>query len=274
MCGRLCLSHSMAQGDGRKIHNAMCHHTRLRLSYGCMWPYSQAQATSSSRPTQPGSRSQLPAITHRHERSLSALTQPVTHGHTQGYSHRYAGVIRRDTRNHVTSSTPWAGMGPQRPCHPPSGLHAGTLTWPRKRHLLMSQDFPSERSTLVPSRAYTHTHTHAHTHTHTHTRTHTQQPLLPRQFHAGWRREGQKLTAPAPWSSLPPPPTCPAPPLALLSAVRINGDGQEILYLAEGDNVRLGCPYILDPEDYGPNGLDIEWMQVNSDPSQIGRAHV
>ncbi|XP_010801062.1 V-set and immunoglobulin domain-containing protein 8 isoform X1 [Bos taurus] len=54
---------------------------------------------------------------------------------------------------------------------------------------------------------------------------------------------------------------------ALLSAVRINGDGQEILYLAEGDNVRLGCPYILDPEDYGPNGLDIEWKQVNSDPS-------
>uniref|UniRef100_A0A8D1LQE6 Ig-like domain-containing protein n=1 Tax=Sus scrofa TaxID=9823 RepID=A0A8D1LQE6_PIG len=33
------------------------------------------------------------------------------------------------------------------------------------------------------------------------------------------------------------------------------------------DNVRLGCPYILDPEDYGPNGLDIEWMQVHSDPS-------
>uniref|UniRef100_A0A452T1G1 V-set and immunoglobulin domain containing 8 n=1 Tax=Ursus maritimus TaxID=29073 RepID=A0A452T1G1_URSMA len=54
---------------------------------------------------------------------------------------------------------------------------------------------------------------------------------------------------------------------ALLSAVRINGDGQEVLYLAEGDNVRLGCPYILDPEDYGPNGLDIEWMQLNSDPS-------
>ncbi|XP_047561017.1 V-set and immunoglobulin domain-containing protein 8 isoform X1 [Lutra lutra] len=54
---------------------------------------------------------------------------------------------------------------------------------------------------------------------------------------------------------------------ALLTAVRINGDGQEVLYLAEGDNVRLGCPYILDPEDYGPNGLDIEWMQLNSDPS-------
>ncbi|CAK6439785.1 unnamed protein product [Pipistrellus nathusii] len=54
---------------------------------------------------------------------------------------------------------------------------------------------------------------------------------------------------------------------ALLSAVRINGDGQEILYLAEGDNVRLGCPYILDPEDYGPSGLDIEWMQVNTDPA-------
>ncbi|XP_036915710.1 V-set and immunoglobulin domain-containing protein 8 isoform X1 [Sturnira hondurensis] len=54
---------------------------------------------------------------------------------------------------------------------------------------------------------------------------------------------------------------------ALLSSVRINGDGQEVLYLAEGDNVRLGCPYVLDPEDYGPSGLDIEWMQVNSDPS-------
>ncbi|XP_015994661.1 V-set and immunoglobulin domain-containing protein 8 isoform X2 [Rousettus aegyptiacus] len=54
---------------------------------------------------------------------------------------------------------------------------------------------------------------------------------------------------------------------ALLSAVRINGDGQEVLYLAEGDSVKLGCPYILDPEDYGPSGLDIEWMQVNSDPS-------
>uniref|UniRef100_A0A6I8MZF6 V-set and immunoglobulin domain containing 8 n=1 Tax=Ornithorhynchus anatinus TaxID=9258 RepID=A0A6I8MZF6_ORNAN len=55
--------------------------------------------------------------------------------------------------------------------------------------------------------------------------------------------------------------------LSLLSAVRISGDGQEVLYLAEGDNVRLGCPYMLDPEDYGPNGLDIEWMQLNSDPS-------
>lgn len=78
-------------------------------------------------------------------------------------------------------------------------------------------------------------------------------------------REGLKLTALLP--GFLPRPLCPAPPLALLSAVRINGDGQEILYLAEGDNVRLGCPYILDPEDYGPNGLDIEWMQVNSDPS-------
>ncbi|KAG3281034.1 V-set and immunoglobulin domain-containing protein 8, partial [Ictidomys tridecemlineatus] len=65
-----------------------------------------------------------------------------------------------------------------------------------------------------------------------------------------------------------PSPVCSALTLALLSAVRINGDGQEVLYLAEGDNVRLGCPYILDPEDYGPNGLDIEWMQVNSDPSR------
>lgn len=61
-------------------------------------------------------------------------------------------------------------------------------------------------------------------------------------------------------------PTVPPFP-ALLSAVRINGDGQEILFLAEGDNVRLGCPYILDPEDVGNNALDIEWMQLNSDPA-------
>lgn len=39
------------------------------------------------------------------------------------------------------------------------------------------------------------------------------------------------------------------------------------MYLAEGDNVRLGCPYLLDPEDLGTNSLDIEWMQVNSEPS-------
>lgn len=39
------------------------------------------------------------------------------------------------------------------------------------------------------------------------------------------------------------------------------------MYLAEGDNVMLPCSYMLDPEDYGPNGLDIEWMLVNSEPS-------
>ncbi|XP_058932985.1 V-set and immunoglobulin domain-containing protein 8 [Kogia breviceps] len=55
---------------------------------------------------------------------------------------------------------------------------------------------------------------------------------------------------------------------ALLSAVRINGEQQEVLNLAEGDSVRLGCPYILDPEDYGPNALGIEWMQVNPEPSR------
>ncbi|XP_059780335.1 V-set and immunoglobulin domain-containing protein 8 [Balaenoptera ricei] len=55
---------------------------------------------------------------------------------------------------------------------------------------------------------------------------------------------------------------------ALLPAVRINGDNQEILNVAEGDSIKLGCPYILDPEDYGPNGLGIEWMQVNPEPSR------
>ncbi|XP_007129675.1 V-set and immunoglobulin domain-containing protein 8 [Physeter macrocephalus] len=55
---------------------------------------------------------------------------------------------------------------------------------------------------------------------------------------------------------------------ALLPAVRISGEEQEVLHLAEGDSVKLGCPYILDPEDYGPNALGIEWMQVNPEPSR------
>ncbi|XP_061041831.1 V-set and immunoglobulin domain-containing protein 8 [Eubalaena glacialis] len=55
---------------------------------------------------------------------------------------------------------------------------------------------------------------------------------------------------------------------ALLSAVQINGDDKETLQVAEGDSVKLGCPYTLDPEDYGPNGLGIEWMQVNAEPSR------
>ena len=47
--------------------------------------------------------------------------------------------------------------------------------------------------------------------------------------------------------------------------------------MAEGDSIKLGCPYILDPEDYGPNGLGIEWMQVNPEPSRqenvVGAGH-
>uniref|UniRef100_A0A8C8SEB4 V-set and immunoglobulin domain containing 8 n=1 Tax=Pelusios castaneus TaxID=367368 RepID=A0A8C8SEB4_9SAUR len=50
---------------------------------------------------------------------------------------------------------------------------------------------------------------------------------------------------------------------ALLPAVRISGQGQQVLYLARGDSVRLGCPYVLDPEDNGPNDLDIEWTLVS-----------
>lgn len=45
--------------------------------------------------------------------------------------------------------------------------------------------------------------------------------------------------------------------------MRINAKGQQALYLAQGDSVRLGCPYILDPEDNGPNNLDIIWTMVN-----------
>ncbi|CAM5124387.1 unnamed protein product [Natator depressus] len=52
---------------------------------------------------------------------------------------------------------------------------------------------------------------------------------------------------------------------ALLEAVRINAKGQQVLYLAQGDSVRLRCPYILEPEDNGPNNLDIIWTMVNPD---------
>lgn len=111
-------------------------------------------------------------------------------------------------------------------------------------------------------------HVHVHACVHTHTLRAAPSPYRPPA--EPWLTAEGKVKGGADWTSqalglLPHP--CPALPLALLSAVRINGDGQEVLYLAEGDNVRLGCPYILDPEDYGPNALDIEWMQVNSDPS-------
>ncbi|XP_078238346.1 V-set and immunoglobulin domain-containing protein 8 [Pogona vitticeps] len=56
---------------------------------------------------------------------------------------------------------------------------------------------------------------------------------------------------------------------ALLSAVRINAKGREVLYLAKGDSVKLRCPYELEPQDHGPNGLDIEWTQLNSDPTNL-----
>lgn len=49
---------------------------------------------------------------------------------------------------------------------------------------------------------------------------------------------------------------------ALLLAVRINGKGREVLYLAKGDSVKLGCPYVLEPEDNGPQGVGIEWIQI------------
>ena len=115
--------------------------------------------------------------------------------------------------------------------------------------------------------------TQVSTHMHGSKHAHSEQALLPEKpaLRSGLpltRNGGEKGAEadPKPWSRSPYP-ICPACILALLSAVRINGDGQEILYLAEGDNARLGCPYILDPEDYGPNGLDIEWKQVNSEPS-------
>ncbi|XP_054844494.1 V-set and immunoglobulin domain-containing protein 8 isoform X2 [Eublepharis macularius] len=60
---------------------------------------------------------------------------------------------------------------------------------------------------------------------------------------------------------------CLAP--ALVPAVKINAKGREVIYLAKGDSVKLGCPYELGPEDNGPNNLDIEWTQMNSDPTSL-----
>lgn len=59
--------------------------------------------------------------------------------------------------------------------------------------------------------------------------------------------------------------------------MRIGGNAKEVLNLAEGDSVRLNCPYILDPEDSGSDALGIEWMQVNPEPSRrekvVGAGH-
>ncbi|XP_014817381.1 PREDICTED: V-set and immunoglobulin domain-containing protein 8 isoform X2 [Calidris pugnax] len=59
---------------------------------------------------------------------------------------------------------------------------------------------------------------------------------------------------------------------ALLLAVRINSKGREVLYLAKGDSVKLGCPYVLEPEDNGPQGLGIEWIQIT--PERTGPENV
>ena len=59
---------------------------------------------------------------------------------------------------------------------------------------------------------------------------------------------------------------------ALLLAVRINSKGREVLYLAKGDSVKLGCPYVLEPEDNGPQGVGIEWIQIT--PKRTGPENV
>ncbi|XP_032992101.1 V-set and immunoglobulin domain-containing protein 8-like [Lacerta agilis] len=58
-------------------------------------------------------------------------------------------------------------------------------------------------------------------------------------------------------------------PPALLPAVKINAKGREVVYLAEGESIKLGCPYELEPQDHGPSDLDIEWTQMNSDPTNL-----
>ncbi|XP_007437816.1 V-set and immunoglobulin domain-containing protein 8 [Python bivittatus] len=60
---------------------------------------------------------------------------------------------------------------------------------------------------------------------------------------------------------------CLAP--ALSPAVKINAKGREVIYLAKGESVKLGCPFELEPQDDGPNDLDIEWTQMNADPTNL-----
>uniref|UniRef100_A0A8D2JFY8 Ig-like domain-containing protein n=1 Tax=Varanus komodoensis TaxID=61221 RepID=A0A8D2JFY8_VARKO len=57
--------------------------------------------------------------------------------------------------------------------------------------------------------------------------------------------------------------------LSLLPAVKINAKGREVIYLAKGDSVKLGCPYELEPHDQDLDDLDIEWTQMNSDPTNL-----
>lgn len=55
----------------------------------------------------------------------------------------------------------------------------------------------------------------------------------------------------------------------MLLAVKIKAKGREVIYLAKGESAKLGCPYELEPEDNGPDGVDIEWTRMNSDPTSL-----
>ncbi|XP_063002352.1 V-set and immunoglobulin domain-containing protein 8-like [Elgaria multicarinata webbii] len=56
-------------------------------------------------------------------------------------------------------------------------------------------------------------------------------------------------------------------PYPASAAVRINENGQKIIYLPKGETVKLGCPFASDPEDNTPDSdWDIEWQQVRPGP--------
>ncbi|KAJ7307430.1 hypothetical protein JRQ81_009448 [Phrynocephalus forsythii] len=49
--------------------------------------------------------------------------------------------------------------------------------------------------------------------------------------------------------------------------VKINEDGQKVIYLPKGESVKLGCPFTSDPEDNTPDSdWDIQWKQVKPGP--------
>ncbi|XP_042296909.1 V-set and immunoglobulin domain-containing protein 8-like [Sceloporus undulatus] len=55
--------------------------------------------------------------------------------------------------------------------------------------------------------------------------------------------------------------------LAATGAVRISENGQKVIYLPKGESIKLGCPFVSDPEDNTPdNDWDIEWKQVKPGP--------
>ncbi|XP_072349727.1 coxsackievirus and adenovirus receptor homolog [Scyliorhinus torazame] len=65
------------------------------------------------------------------------------------------------------------------------------------------------------------------------------------------------------------PPTCTLPPQAVSNALKITSTGSQTVYVAEHDDIQIGCTFQLEPADKG--ALDIEWSIMNPDTTQLDR---